>query len=300
MGLDSPGHRAARRHPDDGRGLPRAGLGVLPNLPAELNPKVDFPRHVDSTTYAGTNPQEMETLITKPIEDAISGVSGIQEIDSYSQQGVPTVSIQFYFGTNLDTAVVGRDPEGGRDPQGAARRRRRARRHQGGHQRPADHAHRDGEQPALPARPAVHGDQHRPARAGAGHRCRLGQRRRRPPRARSASRVPADRLAAYGITISQLSQAIQNANVNVSSGFIQTRQPVLQRPPGRRVRQRGRDQEPAPDVHRDRHGVGQRLHTDERQRMSRSANAGATGQTIALGDIADGLDTGRRRRRTRS
>ena len=73
-------------------------------LPAELNPQVDFPRITVRTTYAGTNPQEMETLITKPIEDAISGVSGIQEIDSYSQQGNSTISIQFYFGTNLDSA----------------------------------------------------------------------------------------------------------------------------------------------------------------------------------------------------
>ena len=81
-------------------------LGLLGyfQLPAELNPQVDFPRITVRTTYAGTNPQEMETLITKPIEDAIAGVSGIQQITSTSEQGVSVVSIQFYFGTNLNTA----------------------------------------------------------------------------------------------------------------------------------------------------------------------------------------------------
>ena len=66
-------------------------LGIISyfKLPAELNPKVDFPRVTVRTTYAGTNPQEMETLVTKPIEDAISGVSGVQEIDSYSSRAFP-------------------------------------------------------------------------------------------------------------------------------------------------------------------------------------------------------------------
>ena len=82
------------------------GLVGYSRLPAELNPKVDFPRVTVRTTYAGTNPQEMETLITKPIEDAISGVSGIQQITSHSEQGTSTVSIQFYFGTDLNTATA--------------------------------------------------------------------------------------------------------------------------------------------------------------------------------------------------
>jgi HAE1 family hydrophobic/amphiphilic exporter-1 len=74
------------------------------NLPAELNPKVDFPTVSIITTYAGTNPQQMETLITKPIEDSVSGVSGIKQINSTSQQGISTITIQFFFGTDLDTA----------------------------------------------------------------------------------------------------------------------------------------------------------------------------------------------------
>jgi HAE1 family hydrophobic/amphiphilic exporter-1 len=73
-------------------------------LPAELNPDIEFPTITVRTNYTGTSPQEMETLITRPIENSIAGVSSIQEIDSTSQQGVSTVRILFYFGTNLDTA----------------------------------------------------------------------------------------------------------------------------------------------------------------------------------------------------
>ena len=82
------------------------GLVSYFRLPAELNPKVDFPVVSVNTTYAGTNPQEMETLITKPIEDSISGVSGLKQIDSTSQSGVSVVRCTFYFGSNLDTAAA--------------------------------------------------------------------------------------------------------------------------------------------------------------------------------------------------
>jgi HAE1 family hydrophobic/amphiphilic exporter-1 len=80
------------------------GFVGFTHLPAELNPQVDFPTVSIVTTYAGTNPQQMETLITKPLEDSVSGVSGIKQINSTSQQGISTITIQFFFGTNLDTA----------------------------------------------------------------------------------------------------------------------------------------------------------------------------------------------------
>jgi hydrophobic/amphiphilic exporter-1 (mainly G- bacteria), HAE1 family len=80
------------------------GLIGYSQLPAELNPDIEYPTITVSTTYTGTDPQEMETLITKPIEDSIAGVSGIEEIDSTSEAGLSIVRIQFYFGTDLDTA----------------------------------------------------------------------------------------------------------------------------------------------------------------------------------------------------
>ena len=81
------------------------GLQGYFKMPAEQNPKVEFPRVSVFTTYAGTGPQEMETLITKPIEDAVSSVSGIKNITSVSQEGTSSVNIEFYLGTPLDVAA---------------------------------------------------------------------------------------------------------------------------------------------------------------------------------------------------
>jgi len=73
-------------------------------LPAELNPQVDFGTVTINTTYTGTNPAEMETLITKPLEDSIAGVSGLKQITSISQLGTSSITCQFYIGTDMDTA----------------------------------------------------------------------------------------------------------------------------------------------------------------------------------------------------
>ncbi len=198
-------------------------LGIIAyfKLPAELNPQVDFPRVTVLTTYAGTNPQEMETLVTKPIEDAISGVSGVQEIDSYSEQGVSTVSIQFFFGTNLDTAdadviqkvdairknlptasdspaVLKADTSGQPVMHIAMQSKRRP-------ERELQSLATNIVQPALEQATDV-------------GTVSIAQGSLREIRVA----VPASRLAAYGITISQLAQAIGNANVNVASGFIQS------------------------------------------------------------------------------
>jgi HAE1 family hydrophobic/amphiphilic exporter-1 len=81
------------------------GLQGLTRMPKELNPRVDFPYVSVFTTYAGTAPAEMETLISKPIEDAVSSVNGVKNVTSVSQEGVSTVSIEFYLGTNLDVAA---------------------------------------------------------------------------------------------------------------------------------------------------------------------------------------------------
>ncbi len=81
------------------------GLRGFTTMPAELNPKVDFPNVSVFTSYSGAGPQEVETLISKPIEDAVSSVSGVKNITSVSQQGVSSVAIEFYLGTDLDVAA---------------------------------------------------------------------------------------------------------------------------------------------------------------------------------------------------
>ena len=197
------------------------GIFALVRLPAELNPQVDFPRVTVLTTYTGTNPQEMETLITKPIEDAISGVSGVQEIDSYSEQGVSTVAIQFFFGTNLDTAdaeVIQKvDAIRARLPIGAASPSVLKADTSG---QPVMHIAMQSKLRPERDLQALATNIVQPALEQATDvgTVSIAQGSLREIRVS----VPASNLAAYGITISQLAQAIGNANVNVASGFIQS------------------------------------------------------------------------------
>lgn len=64
-------------------------------LGVDLFPKVDFPVVSVTATLAGTSAEEMETTVTKPIEEAINSVSGVDELRSTTREGVTTVVAQF-------------------------------------------------------------------------------------------------------------------------------------------------------------------------------------------------------------
>jgi len=197
-------------------------LGIVSylRLPAELNPKVDFPVVSVNTTYAGTNPQEMETLITKPIEDSISGVSGLKQIDSTSQSGVSVVRCTFYFGTNLDTAAADV-----RQKVDAVRKRLPT-----DADSPSVAKQDNSSQPILYI--AMKGNRSpRDLRVLADNV--VSERLQQAPDVSAVNvfggeqreirvSIRADRLAAFGVTIGQIAQAINQANRNVSAGYIQT------------------------------------------------------------------------------
>src|SRR5919198_5735429 len=72
-----------------------AGLSSLLALPINQFPKVNIPVVTVTTTYAGANPQAIETQITRPIEDAVAGLNNIDYITSTSGEGFSTVAITF-------------------------------------------------------------------------------------------------------------------------------------------------------------------------------------------------------------
>ncbi len=82
------------------------GLFAFPRLPVDLLPSFTPPVVTVSINYTNVAPQQMETLITRPIENAVSRVPGIQLINSTSSEGNSQVTAQFYYGTNIDTAAV--------------------------------------------------------------------------------------------------------------------------------------------------------------------------------------------------
>lgn len=79
------------------------GFGIfgLLNLRLNLYPDLSFPTITVYTTYEGVAPEDMETLITRPIEEAVGSVSGVQRVRSLSSQGASVVRLNFNWGSDL-------------------------------------------------------------------------------------------------------------------------------------------------------------------------------------------------------
>ncbi|MGD8426605.1 MAG: efflux RND transporter permease subunit [Balneolaceae bacterium] len=77
------------------------GLFGLSNLRLNLYPDVSFPTITVYTTYEGVAPQDVETLITRPIEEAVGSISGVRRVRSVSNQGASVVKLKFNWGTDL-------------------------------------------------------------------------------------------------------------------------------------------------------------------------------------------------------
>ncbi len=79
------------------------GLAYI-GLPLNMMPDVDIPVVTAQIIYAGASPLEVESQIVKPIEDAVSTVSKIDYIESYSMESVGYVVIRFETGKDVDIA----------------------------------------------------------------------------------------------------------------------------------------------------------------------------------------------------
>lgn len=81
------------------------GSVSLSRLPVDLMPDVTYPTLSISTNYGNASPEEMETLVTRPIEEAMSAVPGVEEVTSISSEGSSRVRVSFAWGTDLDAAA---------------------------------------------------------------------------------------------------------------------------------------------------------------------------------------------------
>lgn len=77
------------------------GLFGLTQLRLNLYPDVSFPTVTIYTTYEGVAPEDIETLVTRPIEESVGSVSGIERVRSLSSQGASVVRLHFQWGTDL-------------------------------------------------------------------------------------------------------------------------------------------------------------------------------------------------------
>jgi len=77
----------------------------LSRLPVDLMPDITYPTLSISTSYENAGPEEIEELITRPIEEAMSAVPGVEEVTSVSSEGSSSVRVTFSWGTDLDAAA---------------------------------------------------------------------------------------------------------------------------------------------------------------------------------------------------
>jgi HAE1 family hydrophobic/amphiphilic exporter-1 len=80
------------------------GLLAFTKLPVDLYPKAEFPYITITTVYPGAGPKEVETKISKIIEDEVATLSGIENIQSYSMNSVSNVMIKFSMKKDGDVA----------------------------------------------------------------------------------------------------------------------------------------------------------------------------------------------------
>ena len=76
------------------------GIQSYPSLGVDLYPDVELPMVAVTVTYEGTAPEEMETLVTKPIENRVSQVSGIKTITSTIREGYSQTMLEFEMGVD--------------------------------------------------------------------------------------------------------------------------------------------------------------------------------------------------------
>jgi len=82
------------------------GFISLSRLPQELFPPITYPQLTVVTIYANAAPEEIETLITKPVEEAVGTVSGLRRVRSISKEGVSLVMSEFGWNQNMDFAAL--------------------------------------------------------------------------------------------------------------------------------------------------------------------------------------------------
>lgn len=82
------------------------GFSSYTTLGVTLYPNVELPFVLVQTTYTGASPNEMEQLVSKPLEDALADLEGLKTITSYSQDGISMLSIEMQSGTDPNLALV--------------------------------------------------------------------------------------------------------------------------------------------------------------------------------------------------
>ncbi|MBI1356135.1 MAG: MMPL family transporter [Acidobacteria bacterium] len=82
------------------------GAIAFVEIPIDLMPETDYPTLSINVSYPGVAPQEMETLVARPLEQALAGTPGAEKITSSTSEGRASVRLEFAYGTDLDESAA--------------------------------------------------------------------------------------------------------------------------------------------------------------------------------------------------
>ncbi|MET8259905.1 efflux RND transporter permease subunit [Micromonospora sp. NPDC005205] len=81
------------------------GVFAVPSLKQQLLPSLEFPAAFIVAPFPGAGPEIVESQVTEPIENALQGIPGLDQVTSTSREGAATVQVTYEFGTDLDDVV---------------------------------------------------------------------------------------------------------------------------------------------------------------------------------------------------
>jgi hydrophobic/amphiphilic exporter-1 (mainly G- bacteria), HAE1 family len=82
------------------------GIVAFTRLPINLLPNISYPSLTVETRYQGAAPAEIESLVSRPVEEAVGVVAGVQRLTSVSRPGLSQVTLEFGWGRNMDFAAL--------------------------------------------------------------------------------------------------------------------------------------------------------------------------------------------------
>ncbi|UWG96958.1 efflux RND transporter permease subunit [Dehalobacter sp. DCM] len=82
------------------------GFVSFTRIPLDLLPEMELPYAIVSTSYNGAGPQEIENIVTKPIEQAVSTTQNLKNMSSISSEGSSLVILEFNYGVDMDQVAL--------------------------------------------------------------------------------------------------------------------------------------------------------------------------------------------------
>ena len=86
-------------------GIAIMGLFSLSKLSIDLFPEIETNSIMVMTTYSGASAEDIETNVTRPLENILNGVSDLKHLTSKSRENISLITLEFEYGIDIDVAT---------------------------------------------------------------------------------------------------------------------------------------------------------------------------------------------------